>query len=1450
MKKISVTMKNMSRLLFAALFVFLIVDQGWARERQLPNGKTISQGLKQTTAGCSPSSAFEWLDINNVRARINAGGDMWWDLVGGTGAKYFIPKSGSATSLFAGSLWIGGLDINNQLKLAAVRFRQDGNDFWTGPLTIDGTAAIDEVTCAEYDRHFKMTRAMVDEFLANTDPVTGAFIPNDDYSIPTAILEWPAHGDVSKNQSFYLAPFYDVDGDGEYNPLLGDYPYYDIDNSLCHTKTPTLDEAIEGSIYGSILADQVIKGDQTLWWVFNDKGNIHTESQGAAIGLEIRAQAFAFATNDEVNNMTFYSYEIINRSTFELTETYFSPWVDTDLGYAFDDFVGCDVGRGLGYCYNGKAVDGSGDPESYGDQPPAIGIDFFQGPYLDPDGNDNPKYRLIIDPSTGDTIGREQLCDVSINGVNFGNGIPDDERFGMRRFVYHNNCASGPTCDPNNAPETYNLLRGIWKDNIKMQYGGTAHPSGSGTVGPDTDFMFPGDTDPCNWGTGQVPPNGGYTQNGLYWTEETGNNGSPNDPGDRRFMQSAGPFTLKPGAVNYITFGVPWARAVSGGPFASVQLLRRVDDKAQALFDNCFKVIDGPNAPDLSFQELDRELIVYISNSPSSNNYGESYFEIDPNILQPHPNDPNKRSDSLYRFEGYQIFQLKDPTVSVESLHDPNKVRLVGQFDKKNGVSKLVNFRYDELIEANVPILEVVGADDGIKHSFNITQDAFATGDNRLVNHKQYYFLAISYAYNEYMKYSQEPAILNGLLGQKSPYLAGRKNIKTYTAIPHKTINGIVVNGNYGDGPEIIRLSGNGNGGNVLELKQETIDEIMSKEPASETNLYGGPDYPIAYNPVYHENYGPISVKVVDPLNVVSADYQLAFDTLKYIKLYNVTGEAEIRGDTASKMVSNWKLIDLGTGETYLSDTTTLEANEQLFLDRGIAITIEQPFNTGPYRVGQNSDNKPMFRVLAHNNGFLESSIIYADSSRRWLDGIRDEDVPGYALNWIRSGTNKDQENPSNDDWQMSTDPDRPWDPDEAYEKILNGTWAPYSLTTFANNIGQGSTQSIVGPAFSEDSKSFNRIEEIASVDIVLTPDKSKWTRSPVLEMSYDRALAEGNAVRFGLRQAPSVDKDGNSAASMDMEGSNNPNDPNYIASYGMGWFPGYAINIETGERLNIMFGEDSYLSAQNGRDMLFNPTAKDMDLNDQLLDPNIFSQVGFRPLMGGKHYVYVMRHDYYNFTQLNIEFESPAYDAGRYAHGVLDTLFNTQFPFVTNYFFTQIMYVGMPMAVKGEEWLSNEARIRIRVAKPYERNYSKRPLDTIYAGMDVNRFYPSYQFSTESIATSYDVPSKIQQDLDIVGVVPNPYYAYSSYERNALDNRVKITNLPERCVITIYNMSGTKIRQFKKDEPKTSIDWDLKNFAGVPIASGVYLIHIKSDDGERIIKWFGTMRPIDLNTF
>lgn len=1471
-------MRNLIQLLLISLFFVMLSEFGFAEKYKFGDFKG-TKAIESTAAGCLAPSGYQFLYINNVRARINTGGDMWWNLE--NISQYYVPATTSKTSMFSGSLWIGGLDINNQLKLAALRYRSGGTDYWTGPLTIDGSAATENESCSEWDKFFQIKRVDVDEFIQwfNSDNKAEDF---PGYVIPKSITDYPAYGNVSKGQSYYMAPFRDVDGDGDYDPNMGDYPYYDITNELCplnfvgdpnYVPTPTMESELYEDYFGGILVDQVLKGDETLWWVFNDKGNVHSESDGSAIGMEIRAQAFGFSTNDEINNMTFYSYEIINRSTYELTQTYFSPWVDTDLGYAFNDYVGCDVNRGLGYCYNGTPVD-DGGPEAYGEQPPAVGVDFFQGPYMDPDSSDNPAYGGdgLLGPSfdetdcgivsfDGTTInmtygkndslsGNFKVRAEAINGVNFGNGIVDDERYGMKRFVYHNNGGASYMTDPDVAAKYYNFLRGIWNDNTQMYYGGNAHIS-SGALGPECDFMFPGDSDPCNWGTKGLPPNGGYNQDGLYWTEEiVGNN-----PSDRRFMQSAGPFTLKPGAVNYITVGIPWARAISGGPWASVELLRIVDDKCQALFDNCFKVINGPDAPDLSFREMDKSLIVYISNSKGSNNYKESYKELDPQIKTPDSLVGTELEfDPYYTFEGYQIFQLKDASVTVsESRYDLNKVRMIAQFDTKNGVGQIVNYNYNQAIGGNVPVIESIDADNGVIHSFTISEDAFATDDKALVNHKQYYYSVLAYGYNNYKEYDQtDPGKLDG---QKKPYLAGRKNIKLYTGIPHKTINGTIINGNYGDGPQVTRIEGRGNGGQEIELTDETINEILSKPPAGATEnggfiKYGDPDYPIAYQAVYKYGKGPVSIKVVDPLNVKAADYLLKFDTIfRNVRYEKVTATDGITagGDTLSVISTpGWTLIDEATGVVYRSDTATHLENEQLFPELGISVNFGPLYKPGPYKVGDvqhvtpsGTDILSIYTYPSNNNGLISSSIEFADSSRRWLSGVPDMDIVGFPINWIRSGTYVD-------DWQSAANP---WDPNEAYEKIVGGTWAPYQMCAHQAVDASGAS-----PAFgriSSLSKSLNgTLKNIYSVEIVLTPDKSKWTRSPVIEMAKDQLLAENGATRFLLRKSASLNKDGNASGwPAENTGSFDEADPNYVGSYGMGWFPGYAINLETGERLNIMFGEDSWLVNDNGRDMLFNPTT------------SIFDSPEINPLFGGKHYVYIMGSGRFSVTSggSNISYTFPAYDAGRVLWQSLDTVPTDPTNAYNNIYgsliYASAMYVGIPLSVEGAEWLSNEVKIRINITRPYERYFSTQEVVDSIFGESENKHYPMYKFSTAGIATTFGDDTKAESDLDLLGVVPNPYYAFAvgaGYEQVPLDTKVKIINVPEKCTITIYNVSGTLIRQYTKDSPISYVDWDLKNFAGIPIAGGVYLIHVKDDlkGNERILKWFGALRVEDFNEF
>ncbi|HQF28325.1 MAG TPA: T9SS C-terminal target domain-containing protein, partial [Bacteroidia bacterium] len=370
------------------------------------------------------------------------------------------------------------------------------------------------------------------------------------------IKTWPGNGNFTRGELPYLAPFFDADNNGVYDYEAGDYPYFLLEGD--YQSNPTT---------GKVECNDYLFGDKSIWWVFNDVGNIKTETSSDPIGLEIRAQAFAFKTANEINFMTFYKYQIINRSSDVLDSTYFGVWCDPDLGNASDDLVGCDVGLGLGFVYNGDPDDDGGG--GYGTNPPAAGIDFFQGPLADPnDGIDNNKDGVIDEPG-------EQII--------------------MSRFVYYVNVNNTPNGNPSTTDDYYEYLSGSWLDGLPITYGGDGRGGGSGATGTPCSYMFPDNTDP-NFAT--------------PWTMVTANL----QPDDMRWLQSAGTFTLRPGAVNYITTGMIWQRTTSGGPLASVSLLKLADQKAQAIFDNCFKILDGPDAPNVALREMHRKVILSLEN--------------------------------------------------------------------------------------------------------------------------------------------------------------------------------------------------------------------------------------------------------------------------------------------------------------------------------------------------------------------------------------------------------------------------------------------------------------------------------------------------------------------------------------------------------------------------------------------------------------------------------------------------------------------------------------------------------------------------------------------------------------------------------------------------------------------------------------------------------------------
>ncbi|WP_306640565.1 hypothetical protein [Sanyastnella coralliicola] len=1348
-------------------------------------------------AACAPATALRDLEWNNVRALVSTNGALWHDRAQSVGA-YEVPIGGEVSVMYGGALWMGGISPDQQLKLAAMRYGATGNDFWAGPLTNDGAAEIDEATCEEYDgfvrtvrtdaiRHRQYFDCLADPDCELEDDLAG-------YAIPSYFFEYPAHGNVSLSQDFYLAPFFDYNGNGFYDPGQGDYPWYDFIQEI-NCAERRREDAVP------------LFGDVNYFWIQNDKGNIHSETQGEPIGMEIRAQAFAFSTNDEVNNMTFYNYVMINQGTQTLTNTYFAQWVDCDIGGFPDDYVGCDVGRGLGYAYNGDAVD---EPSSislgYGENPPAMGVDFFEGPYQDEDGVDNP---LTINFSDAiDSLG----IPYGGIGIGYGDDIIDNERFGMRKFLYHN-FGGGQNGAPTTAIEYYNYMRGFWRNGQRMAYGGDAFSEATGAdLTIEADYMFPGDTDPYNWGT-----EGEATE---PWTEQT----AGNPPGDRVFMQSAGPFTLEPGDYNNITVGVVYARATGGDPFESVNLLRIADDKAQALFDNCFEIVSGPDAPDVTIQELDKELILYLSNDNAlSNNFNEEYEAFDPAIPEFTTSGEQLTVDERkYRFQGYQIYQLSDATVSVADLEDPDRARLLYTVDLEDTVDVVVNTPLNAEFGIPVPTLMANGENEGIRHSFRILNDAFAQGDNRLVNHKTYYFMALAYGYNNYEQYN--PILLTGQDEQykASRSAAGGTAIKVYTGIPHSPApeaGGTSTFASYGDGIELTRYEGKGNGTLNLTITAASEADIVANTFTSNLTYEGGA--------------GPVDVKVVDPLNVPAADFELRL----------APQDQGLESDSAFWEITNLTMLeddDPSNDEraTKLSSRAINIENEQLLLDWGISITWEQydyP-NNGSY------------------TDLIDGSIEFADASQPWLLGIPDQE--GFSeLNWIRSGT----QNTENDDVEEEVifddlKPGDPLDEEEVYEGVIGGTWAPYALCSYTGEVTPvGATESVLIPAVAPtvdglegDLSPFSNISGLNNVDIVLTSDKSKWTRAAVLEMQPIEELIQDERDQIGgdfddpekmrLRRHASVDKNGRTVAE---GGSASEATLNGAQPIGMGWFPGYAIDVGTGERLNMAFGEDSWFSADNGNDMIWNPSSR------------ISSNLGNTIYAGGQHWIYVFKNAQY---EENTDNRMPAYDEGNYIYTNLESDYSS-----TNQrrVFRACTWVGSSLVNPDFEMLSVEeglipvdVRVSLRVAKAYEK-YSPSQRDYEVYGNDANFWNPYYGFSTRGVATQTTNGSVLTEVLDEINVVPNPYYAYSQYEDSKLDNRVKITNLPEVCTVSIYSLNGTLIRQYNKADPLTSLDWDLKNQANVPIAGGVYLIHVDVPGvGEQVLKWFGVMRPVDLDRF
>lgn len=132
-------------------------------------------------------------------------------------------------------------------------------------------------------------------------------------------------------------------------------------------------------------------------------------------------------------------------------------------------------------------------------------------------------------------------------------------------------------------------------------------------------------------------------------------------------------------------------------------------------------------------------------------------------------------------------------------------------------------------------------------------------------------------------------------------------------------------------------------------------------------------------------------------------------------------------------------------------------------------------------------------------------------------------------------------------------------------------------------------------------------------------------------------------------------------------------------------------------------------------------------------------------------------------------------------------------------------------------------------------RMYTKRPFNSNDAFVLKTT---KGEISTESASRS----------MDNIRVVPNPYVGYNDLEplnrlpdKNRGERRIYFDNLPSKCTIRIYTLSGDPVQTLVHDVSAENGRefWNLLNRDGFSVAYGLYIAHIDAPGvGEKIVKF------------
>ena len=369
----------------------------------------------QVVGDCAGGNYKQYIHANELSALLHTGGYMFREDLAENVESLPQPYA-VAMPVVTQGLWLAGIQ-SGELKVSASIYGADNYyDYYPGPIPEEGIPSFSD--CQKWDQIWCVYRHEIEQHLID-------FLDNGiiDDTIKT-ILGWPAYGNPHffdiygfelPAQNDQLAPFHDTDNNGIYDALHGDYP---------------------------VVTQSQILPEQICWNIINDIGNLHGDSGGTPMAVEIHQTTWGYycINNPQLNKTIFASHKLVNHSTKMIDSLYIGLWTDFQIGASHNDYIGFYLPTNTAYAYNGEQQD------EFIDSPlpvPAITLlnrEMDYAMYLQRDGEDFP-----YEPAT--------------------------------------------TGYPSSPLQHYHLLSGYWRDGSPLTFNGSGYDTTSQLI---TNFVFPG----------------------------------------------------------------------------------------------------------------------------------------------------------------------------------------------------------------------------------------------------------------------------------------------------------------------------------------------------------------------------------------------------------------------------------------------------------------------------------------------------------------------------------------------------------------------------------------------------------------------------------------------------------------------------------------------------------------------------------------------------------------------------------------------------------------------------------------------------------------------------------------------------------------------------------------------------------------------------------------------